>query len=178
MADATFDELLTETAQIERPVVELDAEGGPRTPTCQPTGESVRVRIADARTLSERGLLGRAEDVTHVIYARIADLRAADRLVTRPVTTALAEDVEAGESTLPVEATDGIRDGMCVELGAQEMTVRAVGAGELTVTPPTNADHEAGESVRVIERYLVMAVEDAAGAGHHLRIAAKALQGR
>ena len=33
MADATFEALLTEIAQIARPVVLLDADGGPATPT-------------------------------------------------------------------------------------------------------------------------------------------------
>ena len=178
MADAVFDGLLTETAEIERPEVGLDVEGGPQTPTYQATGETVRVRTADARILSERGLLGRTEDVTHVVYAQISDLRHGDRLLTRPWTTVLTEDVETGVTLLRMVSTEGLRDGQRVALGGQELTVLAVECDQIRVTPATGASYEAGESVTVLERYLVMAVEDAAGAGHHLRVAAKAVRGR
>ena len=175
MGDAAFNELLTETAEIERAVVELDSEGGPKRPTYERIGEMVRVRIADLRDVSEKGLLGRIEDVTHVIYARIAEVRVSDRLMTRTQMTALAEDVEAGATLLPVESPDGFREAQCVEIGTEQMTVRSVGDGTLTVTPVTELAYEAGEKVHLIERYAVLAVRDAAGAGHHLRIVAKRL---
>jgi hypothetical protein len=172
MADATFEALLTEIAQIARPVVLLDADGGPATPIYEPTGESVRVRIAPARAGSRDGLLGRTEEATHVIYAAPADLRVADRLIVRPVVTSLSADVEAGASVLPVTATEGLRDGQRVEIGGEELTVAAVGAGEIRVTPAVTSDYEAGEALSVVVRYEVLGVADEAGAGHHLRLGA------
>lgn len=178
MMEAAFSGLLTQRAEIERPLVELDSEGGPQTPRYESLGMSVRVRIADARTASNRGLLGRREDTTHVIYSEMAELRNGDQLVTRPVQGELAEDLEAGATWLPMISTEGFLDGQRVELGGQEFTVLAVEQERLKVTPATGTAHEAGEQVRVIERYLAMVVEDAAGMGHHLRIEAKSLQGR
>ena len=172
MADATFEALLTEIAQIARPVVLLDADGGPATPIYEPTGESVRVRIAPARAGSRDGLLGRTEEATHVIYAAPADLRVADRLILRPVTTALSDDVEAGASVLPVAATEGLRDGQRVEIGDEELTVASVGAAEIRVTPAVTRDYEAGEAVSVVVRYEALGVADEAGAGHHRRLTA------
>ncbi len=171
-SDATFEALLTQTAQIARPSVELDGDGGPKTPTWELTGESVRVRIAPARSGSEDGLLGRTEDVTHVIYARFADIRVADRLITRPVTTALSDDVEAGATELPVSATAGIRDGQRIEIGDEELTVVEVGSVAIGVTPGVASDYEQGAAVCVVVRYEVLGVADAAGAGHHLRLVA------
>ncbi|MGI5820362.1 MAG: hypothetical protein ACOX9R_19920 [Armatimonadota bacterium] len=170
--DATFRGLLLATAEITRPDVTLDAEGGPRTPTYHPTGASARVRITPARAGSEDGLLGRMEEVTHVIYAMPADIRIGDRLVTRPVTTALSEDVEAGETELPVACTDGIRDGGRVRVGGDELTVMSVTAGAVVVRPGVAIACEEGEAVSVVERYEVLGVKDAAGMGHHLRLTA------
>lgn len=169
-ADATFEALLTATAQITRPRVDLDAEGGPKTPVYEPTGESVRVRIVPARSGSEDDLLGRTEDVTHVIYAMPADIRMGDRLVTRPVTTALSEDVDAGATALPVADTDGILDGQRVEIGPEELTVTAVSGNALSVTPALASGYEEGEAVSVVMRHEVLGVEDAAGMGHHLKM--------
>ena len=171
-ADASFEALLTETAQIARPDVELDGDGGPKTPTWELTGESVRVRIAPARSGSDDGLLGRTEDVTHVIYATPADIRVADRLITRPVTTALSDDVAAGATELPVSTTAGIRDGQRIEIGDEELTVTAVGTETIGVTPGAASDYEQGEAVCVVVRYEVLGVADAAGVGHHLRLTA------
>lgn len=173
--DATFSRLLTATAEITRPDVELDADGGPKTPAYHATGESARVRITPARAGSEDGLLGRTEEVTHVIYAPPADIRMGDRLVTRPVTTVLTADVEAGETELPVARTAGIRDGQSVQIGAEEPTVMSVTAEAIVVTPGVASAHEEGEAVSVVERYEVLGVEDAAGMGHHLRLTATKL---
>lgn len=170
--DATFAELLTATAEIARPVVALDADGAPKTPTYEPTGESARVRITPARSTSEDDLLGRVEDDAYVIYAESADIRMGDRLVTRPVTTALSEDVEAGAALLPVESTDGLRDGRAVEVAGLEFTVLAVEGDSIRVTPLVLLSLEEGESVSVVVRYEVLAVKDVAGAGHHLRVVA------
>lgn len=170
--DATFEALLTGTAQIARPSVALDGEGGPRTPVYAPTGESARVRITPARSGSSDGLLGRTEEATHVIYARPADIRVADRLVVRPVTATLSEDVEARATELPVTSVEGFRDGQRVEIGDEELTVTAVSANVLAVTPGVAEAYEKGEAVSVLARYEVLGVEDAAGAGHHLRIMA------
>jgi len=168
--DRTFAGLLTATAEVMRPTVELDAEGGPKTPVYEKTGQSVRVRITPARSSSEDDLLGRTEDVTHVVYAEPADIRVADRLVTRPVTTALNEDVDAGATVLPVTSTAGIRDGQTVEIGGDEATVLEVETDALTVAPGVSVAYDEGEDVCVVERYQVQGVEDAAGMGHHLRV--------
>jgi predicted RecA/RadA family phage recombinase len=170
--DATLEDLLTATAMIARPRVELDADGGPRTPVYEATGESARVRITPARSASRDGLLGRVEDVTHVIYTEPADIRMGDRLVTRPRAAALSEDVEAGVTVLPVDATEEIRDGETVEIGAEERLVVAVTEESVTVASALAGGYEEGEAVRVVVRYEVLGVEDAGGMGHHLRLTA------
>ena len=172
MADATFEALMTESAQIARPVVLLDADGGPATPIYEPTGESVRVRIAPARAGSRDGLLGRTEEATHVIYATPEDVRVADLLIVRPMVTSLSADVDAGVSVLPVTATEGLLDGQRVEIGDEELTVAAVGAGEIHVTPALAGEYEAGEALTLVVRYEVLGVADEAGVGHHLRLSA------
>lgn len=172
MADATFEALMTLTAEIARPRVDLDDDGGPKTPVFEATGESVRVRITPARSGSEDALLGRIEDADHVIYAMPADVRMGDRLVVRPVATALSECVDGGATELPVVSTDGIRDGQRIEIGDDELTVTGVDAARVSVTPGVEAAHEEGEAVRVVVRYGVMGVEEAVGVRHHLRITA------
>ncbi|MEA3400640.1 MAG: hypothetical protein U9R79_05275 [Armatimonadota bacterium] len=177
MVDATFRELMTGEAAVMRPDVDLDGEGGLKTPVYEEVQSGVRVRIARARTDSEDDLLGRAEDISHVAYGEVVDVRPADRLVTRPVQTALAEDVESGATELPVASTDGLHDGQDVEIGAivEERVITVVGASSITVSPALEAEHSAGEAVRVVEQYEVVAVEDAAGAGHHLRMMVRKL---
>jgi hypothetical protein len=171
--DATFEDLMTGMAQVARPTVELDGDGGPKTPVYESTGESVRVRIVPAHASSEDGLLGRVEDVTHVIYAMPADIRVADRLVTHPVATKLSEDVEAMATELPVVSTNGFQDGQRVLIGGEELTVTGVGAEALTITPILAQGYDEGEAVTVAIEYEVLGVEDAAGMGHHLRITAR-----
>lgn len=170
--DATFEALMTDTAEIARPTVSLDGEGGPKTPVYEPTGESAPVRVTPARSGSEDALLGRTEDVDYVIYATPADIRVSDRLITRPIRTVLSDDVDAGATELPVTSTSGILDGQRVEIGEEEMTVTGVGAEALTVTPAIAQGYDEGEAVSVVVRYEVLGVEDAAGAGHHLRVTA------
>ncbi len=102
MGDGVFRELLTATATVERPVVELDGDGAPRTPRYEEVVAGVAVRLAPARTVSEDDLLGRTEEVTLIAYLEPMDLRPGDRLVTRPVATVLSEDVAAG-ATEPAE---------------------------------------------------------------------------
>ncbi|MFO8079047.1 MAG: hypothetical protein R6V07_01970 [Armatimonadota bacterium] len=171
--DATFEDLLTATATIARPRVELDADGGPRTPVYEPTGESARVRITPARSGSRDGLLGRVEDVTHVIYTEPADIRVGDRLVIRRVVTELSEDVDGGATELPVRSTADIRDGDRVEIGTEERIASAVTGESVTIASALAGSYEEGEAVRVVERYEVLGVEDAGGMGHHLRLTAK-----
>ncbi len=170
--DATFVALLDQTAQIARPVVELSGDGVPKTPTYEATGECVPMRVTPGSGDSEDDLLGRVADATHVIYTTPADIRVADLLVTRPVTTALSDDVQAGDTALPVEDTDGIVDGQRVEIGQEELEVQTVGADAVTVTTGLEQGYEEEEPLSVIVRYEVLGVEDEAGAGHHLRIAA------
>ncbi|MFP4250394.1 MAG: hypothetical protein ACLFU7_12090 [Armatimonadota bacterium] len=170
--DATFEDLLTATATIARPRVELDADGGPTTPVYEPTGESARVRITPARSASRDGLLGRVEDVTHVIYTEPADIRLGDRLVTGRVAAALSEDVEPGATVLPVRSSGEIRDGERVEVGAEERLVVAVTEESVTVASALAEGYEEGEAVRVVVRYEVLGVEDAGGMGHHMRLTA------
>lgn len=172
MGDAVFMELLTETATVLRPRVALDDDGAPKTPAYERTGDEVRLRVMPGRIASADGLLGRTEDATRVVYAEMADLRPADRLEARPVRTELADDADAGETTLPVESVAGLLDGQRVVVGDEEVTLVAVGVDEVTVTPGLAADHEAGEAVEVLVRYEVLTVEDEAGAGHHLRLRA------
>ncbi len=175
--DAAFERLLTDEATITRPQVELDGEGGPKTPRYEDTGTTVRVRIVAAGTASEDDLLGRTEDVTHLVYAEVADVRPSDRLVTRPGATTLSEDAGAGATVLAVACTSGFLDGQRIEVGAgdcaDEVTVVSVGEGELTVSPGLAEGHVEGEAVCVLQRYEVMAVEDEAGAAHHLRMAVR-----
>ncbi len=179
MTDAIFRELLTEMATLARPRVELDAEGGPRTPTYDEVATGVAVRIAPAATASEDDLLGRTEEVTHVAYLEPIDLRPSDRLVTHPVATTLAEDVEAGAMTLPVASVAGFLDGQSVEIGSgggvEERVVVTVGSDELSVADGLDAGHGEGAPVRVVRRFEVIAVEDEAGMGHHLRAAVREL---
>ncbi len=175
--DSVFADLMTGTAEVARPTVELDGDGGPKTPTYDMTGQSVRVRVTPARSTSEDDLLGRMKDTTHVIYAEPADIRMGDRLVTRPVTTVLTEDVVAGDSVLRVRSTTGMRDGQTVVIGGEEKTVLSVGAETLTVTPVMAGDRDEGEAVSVVVRYEVLGVEDAAGMGHHLRVTAAGSDG-
>lgn len=173
MADGVFRELLTETAMVERPVVELDGEGAPRTPRYEELAAGVGVRLAPARTVSEDGLLGRTEDVAQVAYLEPMDLRPADRLVTRPVATALSADVEAGATELPVADTIGLLEGQSVEVGAgdvlEEHVVAQVSVGTVTLARGLAQEHLEGEPVRVVRRYEVIEIADEAGAGHHLR---------
>jgi len=179
MGDAIFRELLTETATVERPTVELDGDRAPRTPRYEELAVGVAVRLTPARTVSEDGLLGRSEDVTQVAYLEPMDLRPADRLVTRPVATVLSEDVEAGTTVLPVADTTGLLQGQSVEVGAgdalEEHVAAAVGAGTVTLAAGLANEHGEGESVRVVQRYGVIEVADEAGAGHHLRAVVRAL---
>jgi hypothetical protein len=171
--DAAFEELLTTTAEIARPQVTVDGEGSPMTPVYAATGGSARVRIAPARSTSEDGLLGRTEDVTHVIWAEPADIRMGDRLVTRPLETELSEEVASGDVVLPVNRTEGLREGQTVEVDAEQATVIAVGSNALTVDPGLADGYEAGTTVRLVVTYEVLGVEDVAGMGHHLRITAE-----
>lgn len=173
MSDGIFHELLTETATVERPVVELDGDRAPRTPRYEELAAGVAVRLAPARTVSEDGLLGRSEDLTQVAYLEPMDLRPADRLVTRPVATVLSADVAAGATELPVADTAGVLEGQSVEVGAgnavEEHVVAQVGSGVVTLAKGLAREHEEGEAVRVVRRYEVIEVADEAGAGHHLR---------
>ena len=132
----------------------------------------MRVRITPAHCGSEDDLLGRTEEVEHVIYAMPADIRMGDRLVVRPVTTTLTEDVDADATALPVSSTAGVVDGQRVEVGDEELTVTAVSAEAVTVTPGVAEGYNEGEAVSVVVRYEVLGVEDAAGVGHHLRVMA------
>ncbi|MGD9495694.1 MAG: hypothetical protein AB7Y46_05225 [Armatimonadota bacterium] len=175
MGDAVFRELLSETAAIMRPRVTVDGEGVPATPRYEQVSAAVPARIMPRSTASEDDLLGRMEDITHLAFLEPADLRPSDRLVTRPVATALAEDVWAGASVLPVASSEGFRDGQSVEVGEEERIVTAVAAGALTVAPALAEAHEAGEAVRVLRRFEVIEVVDEAGAGHHLRAVVREL---
>jgi len=179
MADTTFHELLIHEAEVQRPSVELDADGAPKTPVYVTQAASANCRLAPASAVSSDDLLGRDEDATHVVYMQPMDLRAGDRLCLRPVRTELTEDAEAGDTVLAVGDTAGLWVGLEIEIGpADEAEVAEVvsAAGvALTVTPALAADHDAGQPVCHIRRYEVLTVEDEAGAGHHLKAVVKQL---
>lgn len=179
MGDGVFRELLTATAAVERPKVERDGDGAPRTPRYEELVVGVAVRLAPARTVSEDDLLGRNEAITLIAYLEPLDLRPGDRLVTRPVATVLSEDVAAGAAELPVADTTGLLEGQSVEVGAgdalEEHVVAAVGAGTLTLAAGLAREHAEGEAVRVVRRHEVIEVADEAGAGHHLRAVVRVL---
>lgn len=179
MGDGVFRELLTATATVERPVVELDGDGAPRTPRYEEVVAGVAVRLAPARTVSEDDLLGRAEEVTLIAYLEPMDLRPGDRLVTRPVATVLSEDVAAGATEPAVADTTGLLEGQRVEVGAgtgrEEHVIAVVGAGTVTLAEGLAREHAEGETVRVVRRHEVIEVADEVGAGHHLRAVVRVL---
>ena len=173
MGDTVFRELLTEVATIARPRVELDGEGAPKTPSYEAIEHGVAVRVGGARTASDDDLLGRDEDVTHVAYLEPTDLRPSDRLEIRTAESSLAAGADAGETVLSVSSTDGFVEGACVVIGvnatAEEQIVASAGGQVLVIAEGLARGHEAGESVGIVERFEVIAVEDEAGEGHHLR---------
>ncbi len=179
MADDTFLALLTGSAEVLRPEVALSSDGAPMTPTYERAMTGLRVRMAPAGTLSDDGLLGRRESVTHVVYAEPADVRASDRLVLRPETWTLAADAPAGSDLLSFGALEAPVEGQCLEVGSgdtmETVTVREVEDGTVYVTPALTCDHLEGDPVVAVDRYEVIEVEDVAGAGHHLRLLAREL---
>lgn len=179
MGDVIFEDLLVSEAELRRPVVKLAEDGVPETPVYEPEGSVLQVRITPAASGSEDDLLGRVENATEVCYVLPGDVRVADRLVVHAGQTALAEDTEAGTTVLVVGDTSELRDGQQVEIGGaevEEVTIVSVAADSITVSPALSAEHAAGDRVTVLERHEVLAVEDAAGAGHHLRLALRAVR--
>lgn len=179
MGDEVFRELLTETGSVERPQVALSFDGVPRTPEYEELVAEVALHLAPARTVSADDLLGRTEDVTQIAYLEPMDLRPADRLVIRPVTTGLSADVAAGATELPVADATGLIEGERVEVGAdaslEEHVITGVSGNTVTLADEVTHAHQAGEPVRVMRRYEVMEVADEAGAGHHLRAVVRVL---
>jgi len=180
MGDANFKDLLIEEIVVERPVVELDAEGMPQTPRYEKVAGEVAGRVMPFSAVSEDGLLGRLDDATHVLYVEPLDLRPNDRVVSCPISTSLAADVAQGDATLPVASVAGITDGMQVEVGAEGSaevrTVIEVGVNEILIAPELVSPHAEGEPVSVVRRYDVLVIRDEAGAGHHLRAILKEIK--
>lgn len=179
MGDAIFRELLTEVGKITRPRVELDMDGGPKTPVYDEVESEVAVRLQPADTASNDDLLGRDEDVTCVAYLEVTDLRSSDRLVLREAETTLLAEAAVGVTELCVTSTKGFTDGAEIVVGSnggsEEHVVVAVDGTMLTIAEGLKADHSAGETVSVIRRFEVVSVEDEAGAGHHLRAVVREL---
>lgn len=173
MGDAIFHELLTQTATIARPRVELDDDGAPKTPAYEAIEDGVAVRVGRSRTASDDDLLGRDEDVTRVAYLEPTDLRPSDRLTIRTAEASLTADAQVGETALGVSSTNGFLEGACVAIGgngaAEEQIVVSADGQTLVVAHGLASEHEAGEPVGVVRRFEVISVEDEAGAGHHLR---------
>jgi len=175
MGDANFQGLLADEVLIRRPAVELDVEGAPQTPTYEQVADGVRARVMPGSAASEDDLLGRLDEATHVLYTQSLDLRTNDRIVVRPVTTELTEDVETGETILPVASTVGMWDSAQVEIGSEAdrevRTIIEVRVGELVIASGLDAAHEKGEPVSMVRYYDVLVIQNEAGAGHHLRAA-------
>ncbi len=179
MGDTIFRELLTEVATIARPRVALDGEGVPKTPVYEAVEDGVAVRVGRARTASDDDLLGRDEDVTRVAYLEMTDLRPSDRLTIRTAEALLIADAEVGETVLSVSGTEGFVEGACVVIGAngyaEEQIVASASGQVLVLMEGLASEHEAGEAVAVARRFEVIAVEDEAGEGHHLRAVVREL---
>ena len=173
MADSTFHAMLIHEVEVQRPSVGLDAEGAPKTPVYATQTADAACRLAPASAVSRDDLLGRDEEATHVVYLEPMDLRSGDRLCVRPVRTELAAKAERDDAVLVVGDTTGLWVGMEVEIGpageAELAHVVSATGTALTITPALAADHDAGQPVCQIRRYEVLTVEDAAGAGHHLK---------
>jgi len=175
MRDASFEDMLTEEVLIRRSTVALDVDGAPQTPTYEELADVVPARLMPASASSDDDLLGRLDEATHVLYVQPFDLRPNDRVVARRSTTELTDDIEQGETLLPVASTAGMWDGAQVEIGSggtrELRTIVEVRADELVVAPALDAAHGEGEAVSRVRRFDVLAIQDEAGAGHHLRAA-------
>lgn len=173
MSDQAFANLLIHRVEIGRPKIELDFDLAPETPTFEIVAAALPCRIAPAKNVSQDDLLGRTEQATHVLYAEPTDLRAKDRVSLRPVSTALTEDAGVGETILTVQSADGFNTGIEVEIGSgettEERTITSIDTDEIEVAPALDHDQQAGEPVSVVEQYLVLSVQDEAGAGHHVK---------
>jgi len=172
--DTIFDKLLTHEVTIQRPVGGTTGHLNVTNVTYEAVYPSTkRARLMPVRETIDQSILGMFPQATHLLYCGLLDLREGYRVERELAASSLAQAAQVGDESIQVQDASSFRQGQVVELsqtGAREKCdVTGVQGNLLSLASPLANAFGVGASVRAVERYDVLGVEDEAGAAHHLR---------
>jgi hypothetical protein len=172
MTDYLFDEILNRRAHVTRPAVPVGADGLAGEPIYSLVG-SVALRVRPVRASLDASLLGAWPAATVVAYLEPGVVQALDRVAVVVTATALAAAASAGLTAIGLEEATGLQTGSRLQLTAAadffETVVETIADTTVTLRDALPTAFPAGASVEAVTSYEVLGVEDAAGAGHHVR---------
>ncbi|MFQ6133530.1 MAG: hypothetical protein ACE5R4_15915 [Armatimonadota bacterium] len=174
MMDTVFDKLLSHEVTVLRPVGGITGDLNVTSVSYEDVyGVAKRARLMPVRESVDQGILGLFPEATHLLYCGRLDLRAGYRVERELAEGSLAQAAQAGDEVVQVQAGGGFEQGQIVELSeggtVEACHVTSVEGDLLSLASPLANAFGVGASVRAVERYRVLGVEDEGGAAHHLR---------
>jgi len=180
MTDLSFAELLNQTVNLTRPVIQVESDLQVANPTYELLEANVAVRLRPISGDVDRLLLGRFPEASAVAYLLPTELAANDRLAQVTAVTVLAEAAPAESTSLVVASAYGFADGSRIHLRGESAWEAAivdyVDGDSLHLAAALSTGFLAGDTMEAVTSYAVLGVLDEAGAAHHIKVALQRIE--